>query len=296
MRVAVYDARGTRSTRTDAGLLEPSASSPLTLDNVPLAPLKLQLSFPHSVQSRLLRPASLPMLRMPTSFKRISRDSAPETAADDHGRSATSYWDYPSDSFRGIKLFGGGNPPGSLPGLYDRPSRKPPLDDRSGWAKWNSSIWGVSTTIIGFLGTMVVGFTLLPSDVTTWERPEYDGLKGNFTSGPRFDNDRIIFNYIMHPIGGSELYMTARNRDLTWWQSLAYAAAISTTFEFFIESAYERASWQDLWITPVSGAVLGELRWQVKRSLEDPTTGKPNGTLNKILYVVIDPCNAVYQL
>ncbi|HMA95630.1 MAG TPA: hypothetical protein VKP30_23235, partial [Polyangiaceae bacterium] len=115
MRVAVYDARGTRSTRTDAGLLEPSASSPLTLDNVPLAPLKLQLSFPHSVQSRLLRPASLPMLRMPTSFKRISRDSAPETAADDHGRSATSYWDYPSDSFKGIKLFGGGNPPGSLP-------------------------------------------------------------------------------------------------------------------------------------------------------------------------------------
>lgn len=240
--------------------------------------------------------APLPTLRIHPSANRIARSDPREAAVDDHGRSATAYWDYPADSFRGINLFGGGSQSGAKPGSQDRRLPQQPIDDRSGWAKWNSSIWGVSATIVGFLGTMVVGFTFLPSEVTTWDRPKYDGLKGNFTTGPRFDNDRFVFNYVMHPIGGSELYMTARNRELTWWQSLAYAAAISTTFEFFIESAYERASWQDLWITPVSGAVLGELRWQIKKSLEDSTTGKPSGALNKILYVVIDPCDAVYKL
>jgi hypothetical protein len=144
---------------------------------------------------------------------------------------------------------------------------------------------------------VVAGFSLLPHDVTGWQKdPEFHGLEGNFTEGPRFDNDRFYFNYIAHPIDGSEFYLTARNRNLSWWQSLSYAAAVSTSFELFIESAYERASWQDLFITPVSGAVLGELRWQAKKSLEHPSTGRPIGTANKILYVFIDPFDAVYKL
>ena len=90
--------------------------------------------------------------------------------------------------------------------------------------------------------------------------------------------------------------MIARNRELTWWQSLTYAAAVSCTFEFFVESAYERASWQDLWITPVSGAFIGELRWQAKKALEDPHSGRPVGALNKVLYVIVDPFQAIYEL
>lgn len=147
-----------------------------------------------------------------------------------------------------------------------------------------------------FMVTMVVAFTLLPSNVTGWEEPQWAGLKGNFTEGPRFDNDRFFFNYVLHPLAGAEYYLAARNRKLPWWQSFAYSAAVSTTFEFLVESAYERASWQDLWITPVSGAALGELRWQLKKHVEDPREGKPIGTWNKVLYVLIDPLDAVYKL
>jgi hypothetical protein len=170
------------------------------------------------------------------------------------------------------------------------------VDDRSGWAQWNATLPGVTTTLMGFLLTMIGGFTLLPKDATGWKEPEFKGLRGNFTIGPRFDNDYVYWNYVFHPLGGSEYYMMARNRDCTWWQSLFYSAAISATFEFFMESAYERASWQDLWITPVSGGFIGELRWQAKKSLENPYSGKPIGTLNKVLYVFVDPFEAIYKL
>ena len=144
--------------------------------------------------------------------------------------------------------------------------------------------------------TTVALMSLLPRDFTSWNKPNFYGLKRTFSHGPSFDYDNYFFNYIAHPIDGSEFYLVARNRELTWWQSFAYAAAVSAVFEFGIESAYEGASWQDLWITPVSGAVIGELRWQAKKSLENPHTGKPTGTLNKLLYVVVDPLDAIFNL
>jgi hypothetical protein len=171
-----------------------------------------------------------------------------------------------------------------------------PKDERSAWARWNSSLWGVSATMGTAMITTVVVLSFLPKDDTGWNKPNFYGLKKNFTEGPSFDFDNFYFNYVAHPIDGSEFYLVARNRGLTWWQSFAYAAAVSTVFEFLIESAYERASWQDLWITPVSGTVIGELRWQAKKALENPHTGKPSGTVNKILYVVVDPVDAILQL
>jgi len=187
------------------------------------------------------------------------------------------------------------------PPLADRPSladKLPPPtpDERSRWAQWNATLPGVTTTVMVFLVTMVGGFTLLPKSTTGWTQPKFSGLEGNFTQGPRFDNDHGYWNYAFHPLGGSEFYMMARNRELTWWQSFAYAAAVSSTFEFFVESAYERASWQDLWITPVSGAFIGELRWQAKKALEDPHSKRPVGALNQVLYVIVDPFEAIYEL
>jgi hypothetical protein len=169
-------------------------------------------------------------------------------------------------------------------------------DERSWWARWNSSIWGVSASFGALMFGMVAALSLLPRDISGWNKPNFYGLKRTFTSGPSFDYDHYYFNYLAHPYDGSEFYLAARNRELTWWQSFLYSAAVSSTFEFVIESAYEGASWQDLWITPVSGAVLGELRWQAKKALENPGTGKPEGTANQILYVVVDPLDAIFNL
>jgi hypothetical protein len=184
-------------------------------------------------------------------------------------------------------------PPPAPWGRRFHPSQTPNL---SGWAWWNSNLAGATATTLSFMCTMVVGFTFLPSDETGWGRPKFEGLKGNFREGPRFDNDRTYWNYVFHPIEGSEFYLVGRNRGLTWWQGLTYSFLMSGTFEYFIESAYERASWQDLWITPITGAAIGELRWQAKKALEDDKTGKPVGTLKKVLYVVLDPLDALSTL
>ncbi len=177
-------------------------------------------------------------------------------------------------------------------------SQSPPpvVDDRSTWAKWNTTLAGVTSSLVAVDLLCLGAFTLLPNDWTGWEDPEFKGLKENFTIGPRVDNDRWAWNYIAHPVSGAEYYLLARNRDAQWYGSFAYSFAMSTFWEFFIESAYEQASWQDLFITPVAGAALGELRWQAKKALENPSTGRPSGTLNKVLYVLIDPFDAVTKL
>jgi Domain of unknown function (DUF3943) len=193
-----------------------------------------------------------------------------------------------------LPLWAAGNEPTTSAGLRARPST--PKDERSAWARWNSGLWGVSATMGVAMIATVAALSLVPRDFTGWINPDFYGLRKNFTEGPSFDYDNFFFNYIAHPIDGSEFYLIARNRGLTWWQGFAYAVAVSTTFEFLIESAYEKASWQDLWITPVSGTVIGELRWQAKKALEDPVTGKPTGTVNKILYVVVDPVDALLKL
>ncbi len=172
----------------------------------------------------------------------------------------------------------------------------PAADDRSAWARWHSSIWGASASIGALMITTVATLSLLPSEISGWNKPNFYGLRRTFSTGPSFDYDHAYFHYIFHPDAGSEFYLIARNRRLNWWQSFAYGVAVSTTFEVLIESAYEGASWQDLWITPVSGAVIGELRWQAKKSLEDSSTGKPSGTWNKILYVLVDPLDAIFNL
>jgi len=176
------------------------------------------------------------------------------------------------------------------------PRSLPPQDERSAWARWHSTLWGTSATLGVAMFATVAALSYLPHDISGWIRPNFYGLKKNFKSGPSFDFDHDYFNYIFHPYDGSEFYLLARNRECTWWESFAYAAIVSSSFEFFIESAYEGASWQDLWITPVSGAVIGELRWQAKRALEDPKTGKPVGTTNKILHVLVDPVDAILNL
>ena len=172
----------------------------------------------------------------------------------------------------------------------------PPQDERSAWARWHSTLWGASATIGVAMFATVAVLSFLPHDISGWNKPDFYGLKKTFRSGPNFDYDHDFFNYVAHPYDGSEFYLLARNRDCSWWQSFAYGVAVSSTFEFLIESAYEGASWQDLWITPVTGAVIGELRWQAKKALEDPKTGKPVGTANKILYVVVDPVDALLNL
>jgi hypothetical protein len=160
-----------------------------------------------------------------------------------------------------------------------------------------SNLWVVTAGLVAFQGASVAVFTQLPGEITGWDnaKPNFLNPKNTFTKGPHFDSDDWYWNYVGHPVSGSEYYLLARNRKLGPLASLGYATGMSTLWEVGPEAIYERASIQDLIITPVAGAVLGELRYQAKQALIDKSTGKANTTLKKILVVVIDPVDALLQ-
>lgn len=95
-------------------------------------------------------------------------------------------------------------------------------------------------------------------------------LKGfiqGFTHRPRgTDTDRDFVNYALHPLSGSETHMMARNYGWDFAEALLFDAAASVSWEYVFENVYERPSRTDLLVTAPVGALLGELRYQMKKA------------------------------
>jgi hypothetical protein len=72
-----------------------------------------------------------------------------------------------------------------------------------------------------------------------------------------FDKDEPFWNYLVHPISGSQLFLFYRARGYSRAQALTMSFISSSLFEFTVEIYTEPASIQDLYQTPVLGAVLG---------------------------------------
>ena len=69
----------------------------------------------------------------------------------------------------------------------------------------------------------------------------------------------------MHPWAGGIYYMSARGSGYNKWESFAYTAFMSTfLWEYGVEAFAEKPSWQDLFVTPILGSLLGEqfFRWK----------------------------------
>lgn len=150
----------------------------------------------------------------------------------------------------------------------------------------------LSVVTLGLLGAQIGTLSLmgyLPPDATGWGEGSFDQIVDNDLRGPKWDTDHWLWNYVAHPIAGSEYYLLARNREGTWWQSTLYALAMSTFWEYFTEAYYERPSQQDLVVTPLAGALLGELRWQGKQALRRGSAA----TWKTVLLVAIDPLDAL---
>lgn len=72
-----------------------------------------------------------------------------------------------------------------------------------------------------------------------------------------FDKDEPIWNWVVHPISGSQLFLYYRANGYDRINSLAMAFVSSTLFEFTVEIYTEPASIQDLYQTPIIGSMLG---------------------------------------
>lgn len=166
-------------------------------------------------------------------------------------------------------------------------------------------LW-INTAVLGgaFVGTLLV-LECLPEDATTWNRAELQEVplfkrwwNHVIKKGPEWDHDNPIFNYVLHPYAGAAYFMAARSCGYNFYRSLLYSAAISTIgWEFGIEAFMERPSIQDIFITPLCGAVIGEGFYRAKRLIVD------NGYelwgsrfLGGLVCFLIDPVNEVVGL
>ena len=142
---------------------------------------------------------------------------------------------------------------------------------------WWHGMWINTAVYAGaFIGTLFV-LECLPEDATAWNRAElqkdpfYTRWFNNiFKKGPEWDHDKFIFNYVLHPYAGAAYFMAARTCGFNFWQSMLYSACISTIgWEFGIEACMERPSYQDIFITPLVGSIMGEGFYRLKRLIVD---------------------------
>ncbi|MEZ9471554.1 DUF3943 domain-containing protein [Vibrio lentus] len=133
-------------------------------------------------------------------------------------------------------------------------------------------LMGQTYTILGLSVATVGLMTLLPENITKWDDDQRDisslgkKWKDNVSEGPVWDRDEHFLNYVMHPYFGGVYYTAARHAGYDEFESFLYSWTMSTFFwEYGVEAFAEVPSWQDLFITPFFGAVVGELMLEAEQ-------------------------------
>ena len=136
--------------------------------------------------------------------------------------------------------------------------------------------------VVYTLSLMAVGYgALLLTD--EFDYPSYTTFRSSYNSWPKRDPDSWTYNYVGHPLWGSETYLRAREANFGMIGSIAFNMAASLFWEYLVESWSEHASIQDLIITTGAGWIIGEIRYRIKNVI-DPD-----------YYFFIDPINTLLE-
>lgn len=166
-------------------------------------------------------------------------------------------------------------------------------------------MWINTSVLTGAYVASLFVLECLPEDATNWNRaalqkkPLWVRWREHvFVKGPEWDNDNTMFNFLLHPYSGAAYFMAARSCGFSFWGSLLYSTLISTVeWEFGIEAFMERPSYQDVFITPLVGSIIGEGFFRIKRYLvanDYRLLGSP--VLGNIVAFLVDPVNEVIGL
>lgn len=177
--------------------------------------------------------------------------------------------------------------------IYDMPYSR-----TASYKNW-SRLWINTGALYGAGFASLIVLESLPQDATNWNREELSSVPpfkrwGNHVEKvAHWDGDNPIFNYILHPYGGAAYFMGARSQGFNFWESTLYSFCISTFFwEYGIEAFMEVPSIQDLIITPLVGAVIGECFYKWKRGIvANGYTLLGSSALGYVVAFLIDPVN-----
>jgi len=108
----------------------------------------------------------------------------------------------------------------------------------------------------------IVILYISPESLSGWSQEDKENYSlSKWTENvrnPIWDDDRWWVNYVLHPYWGATYYIRARERGFKRMQSFWYSVLLSTLYEYGVEALFEPVSYQDLFVTPVAGALLGE--------------------------------------
>lgn len=138
----------------------------------------------------------------------------------------------------------------------------------------------------------------LPESISGWteeDKDEYSFSKWvNNVRNPVWDEDEWYVNYILHPYWGAAYYIRARERGFGRQQSFWYSVLLSTLYEFGAEALFEPVSYQDLVVTPVAGALLGEYVFDPLRKKIRAKSGRLDWS-DKTVLLLTDPLGVVSE-
>jgi len=178
-----------------------------------------------------------------------------------------------------------------LPDTLPKQSNTPVLRNQ------NAGIWkkiGRAELFIG--GAELFGITVLmlsPKEVTGWSsdwtQDAWRNVKRSLSTPPVWDDDDWQINYVGHPIAGSFYYNSLRSQHASIFHSFLFATAQSFIWEYFIEATAEKPSTQDLIVTPVVGAILGESTHRLTMNM------RRNGFnfFEKVFVIIFNPMFAI---
>jgi len=145
---------------------------------------------------------------------------------------------------------------------------EPTRFEEADWAGLKRDTWYFMGAQIASLGLLYV----LPESVSGWSDEQKDEMglsKWRKNAGhPVIDEDKFYINYILHPYWGAAYYVRARERGYGRLDSFWYSAFLSTFYEFGPESLFEQPSIQDVIVTPLFGAWLGDYFMGLRRDIE----------------------------
>lgn len=158
---------------------------------------------------------------------------------------------------------------------------------------------GVGRDTLYFIGYQFAAIGVLyiaPEDVSGWseeDKEDYSFEKWKDNVGnPVWDEDKWWINYILHPYWGGAFYIRAQERGFDQVQSFLYSALLSTLYEFGAEAMFEPPSYQDLIVTPVVGALVGQFLFAPIREHIRAQPGEPGWTGKAVLFLT-DPMGVV---
>lgn len=138
----------------------------------------------------------------------------------------------------------------------------------------------------------------MPESVTNWTDEQKSGYSMSIwwdnVTHPQVDSDDFYLNALVHPYWGASYYVRAQERGYSPGESFWYAFLCSSLYEFGAEALFEEPSIQDIFVTPIGGALVGAMFMEFRDDVRQRTQARGYQSRgDKWIWVLTDPLGSL---